>query len=285
VKAAAFVYHSPTTVDEAVALLSQYSAEGGRVLAGGQSLVPMMAFRLARPEHLVDINQIRELGRLASVDGTLRIGAIVRHATLEVGAADGVLGKLLSCVARSIAHQPIRNRGTFCGSIAHADPSSEWCLVAVTLGGEIIARSVRGERVLHAVEFFLGVMTTSVEPDELITECRIPHLSADTRFGFDEVSRRAGDFAMASALVAYRTNGERIVDPRIGIGGVEQVPRRLGEVEEVLAGAVVNADTFLLAAEIAARSVDPMVDAQSTSVYRRQLTHAVVRRALERSVA
>ena len=283
-KPAPFEYHAPTTVDEAVALLAAFAEEGGRVIAGGQSFVPMMAFRLARPSHLIDINAIADLGRLTAEDGVLRIGATVRHAALEAMTIGGPLGRLLRTVAHSVAHQPIRNRGTFCGSIVHADPSSEWCLVVATLGGEIIACSTRERRSVPAAQFFLGVMTTELGADELVVESRIPLLPDDARFGFEEVSRRAGDFAMAAALVTYRLEAGRIVDPRVGIGGAEPCPRRIEAAEASLAGAVPDAERFRRAAEIAAEAVEPMEDGQISQTYRRQLVRAVTQRALERSL-
>jgi len=284
-KAAPFEYHAAQTVDEAVALLAEYADQDGRVIAGGQSFVPMMAFRLARPGHLIDINGIAELCRLVAEDGVLRIGAMVRHATLEAMTACGVLGRLLSEVAHSIAHKPIRNRGTFCGSIVNADPASEWCLVAVTLGTDIIARSVREVRSLPSDLFFVGPMMTELAADELVTECRIPLLPDTARFGFHEVSRRAGDFAMAAALVTYRVEGGRIVDPRIGLGGVEHYPRRVGKVEAMLVGTVPDTSRFQDAAAAAAAAVEPMDDGQISVNYRRQLTWAVVERALERTLS
>jgi len=284
-KAAPFEYHAAQTVDEAVALLAEYADQDGRVIAGGQSFVPMMAFRLARPGHLIDINGIAELCRLVAEDGVLRIGAMVRHATLEAMTACGVLGRLLSEVGHSIAHKPIRNRGTFCGSIVNADPASEWCLVAVTLGTDIIARSVREVRSLPSDLFFVGPMMTELAADELVTECRIPLLPDTARFGFHEVSRRAGDFAMAAALVTYRVEGGRIVDPRIGLGGVEHYPRRVGKVEAMLVGTVPDTSRFQDAAAAAAAAVEPMDDGQISVNYRRQLTWAVVERALERTLS
>src|SRR4051794_39560700 len=152
-KPASFVYHTPTSVDEAVALLAEFAPQDGRVLAGGQSLVPIMAFRMARPAHLIDINEVEGLDRLAVENGALVIGARVRHAAFHRPVGDGPLGALLSFVGRHIAHYPIRLRGTFCGSLAHADPSSEWCLVAATLGAKLVARSVRGERVIEVEDF------------------------------------------------------------------------------------------------------------------------------------
>src|SRR5262249_60360597 len=156
----------------ALVLRAESAPDGGRVLAGGQSLVPTMAFRLARPHHLVDINGIESLRRLAVADGKLVIGAGVRHQAFHRPVVDGPLGALLSAVMRHIAHYPIRTRGTFCGSIAHADPASEWCLVAATLGAEMVARSARGTRVIVAAAYFRGMRTTALGPDRLLAAGR-----------------------------------------------------------------------------------------------------------------
>src|SRR6516165_1106416 len=188
-KPAPFRYHAPKTIEEAVETLAEVASEDGRVLAGGQSLVPIMAFRLARPAHLVDINGV-----------------------------DGLLGRLLATVVRHIAHYPIRTRGTFCGSIAHADPAAEWCLVAAALGAEMVARSATGARTIPAPDFFRGIMTTALSEDELLTEVRLPILPADTHFGFYEFNRRAGDFALAMALVTFRVRHGVIGEPRVAMG-------------------------------------------------------------------
>jgi aerobic carbon-monoxide dehydrogenase medium subunit len=283
-KAAPFEYHAARTVEEAVTLLATFAEQGGRVIAGGQSFVPMMAFRLARPDHLIDINGITDLARLVVEGGVLRIGATVRHAILESMTNGGVLGRLLHEVAGSIAHKPIRNRGTFCGSIVNADPSAEWCLVAATLGAEIVARSATQLRTIPAGDFFIGVMTTALAADELVTECRIPLLPDEARYGFYEVSRRAGDFAMAAALVSYRLVAGRITDARLGVGGTEPFPRRLDEIEAVLEGNAPDVALFGKAAEAVAAAVDPMEDSRNTPAFRRQLVRAVTQRALERSL-
>src|ERR1700685_1831030 len=161
-KPAAFGYHAPKTVDEGVAIPAKVAGEDGRGLAGGKSLVPTMAFRLARPAHLVDINGVAALNRLTVADGKLIIGACVRHAAFHRPVCDRPLGQLLSEGVRHIAHYPIRNRGTFCGSLAHADPASEWCLVMAALDGEAVARSAGGERVIAARDYFKGIMTTAL---------------------------------------------------------------------------------------------------------------------------
>ncbi len=197
---------------------------------------------------------------------------------------DGPLGNLLSTVVRHIAHYPIRTRGTFCGSIAHADPASEWCTVAVALGAEMVAQSTRGTRAIPAQEFFAGIMTTTLSEDELLTEVRLPLLPADTRFGFYEFSRRAGDFAIAMALAVYRVEDGRIVEPRVAVGGAEPNPRRIADAEQALAGRAPGAEAFAAAADAAAAAVDPMEDAMTNAQYRRDLVRTVTRRALERSV-
>jgi carbon-monoxide dehydrogenase medium subunit len=283
-KPASFRYHAPKTIEEALALLAEYSPDDGRVLAGGQSLVPTMAFRLARPHHLIDINGIEALRRLAVEDGRLAIGAGVRHQSFSGPVADGPLGALLMAVMRHIAHYPIRTRGTFCGSVAHADPASEWCLVAATLGAQMVARSTRGMRIIAAEDYFRGIMETALEPDELLAEVRLPLLSADTRFGFYEFNRRAGDFAMGMALVTLRLTGGVIADPCVGVGAAEPHPRRISAAEALLAGRAPEDAAFRAAAAAAAAAIDPLTDAQTDAVYRRELVAAVVRRALEQAV-
>jgi aerobic carbon-monoxide dehydrogenase medium subunit len=284
-KPAAFRYHAPKTIDEALALLAQVAPEDGRILAGGQSLVPTMAFRLARPAHLVDINGVDALNRLAVEGDKLCIGACVRHVAFHRPVVDGPLGKLLSKVVRHIAHYPIRTRGTFCGSLAFADPASEWCAVAMALGAEMVAKSTRGTRIIPAQEFFQGIMTTALAEDELLAEVRLPLLPVDTRFGFYEFSRRAGDFAIAMALAVYRLKNGKIAEQRIAVGGAEPHARRIAEAEQALAGAPAGPESFAAAADAAATAVDPMEDAMTSAQYRRDLVRTVTRRALEQSLA
>jgi aerobic carbon-monoxide dehydrogenase medium subunit len=285
VKPAPFVYHAPKTVDDALAHLAEFGPQDGRVLAGGQSLIPMMAFRMARPAHLVDINRVAGLDRLAVEDGVLSVGACVRHAAFHRPVVEGPTGALLSHVVRDIAHYPIRLRGTFCGSLAHADPASEWCLTAVTLGAEIVAASRRGRRVIAADDFFAGLMATALAEDELLLEARLPLLAPDTRCGFYEFSRRAGDYALAMALVTFRLEDGVIAEPRIGIGGAEAQPRRIAAAEAVLAGRKPDDEGFRAAAEAAADVVEPMEDIHADAEFRLDLVRAVTRRALERAQA
>jgi carbon-monoxide dehydrogenase medium subunit len=284
-KPAAFHYHAPRTVAEAVATLGEVAAEDGRVLAGGQSLVPIMAFRLARPAHLVDINGVAGLDRLAAENGRLAIGACVRHAAFYDPVVNSPLGRLLAAVVRHIGHHPIRTRGTFCGSLAHADPASEWCLVAATLDAEIIAVSGRGERAICARDHFQGIMTTALAEDELLTEVRLPLLVPDTRFGFCEFARRAGDFALGMAVVTYRLEDGSIAEPRVGIGGAEARPRRIAAAEAALGGKPPRQEAFAAAADAAASAIDPLEDINTSAEYRRDLVRAMTRRALEQAAA
>jgi carbon-monoxide dehydrogenase medium subunit len=284
-KPAPFRYYAPRTLEEAAGMLAEVAPCDGRVLAGGQSLVPAMALRLARPAHLVDINGVKEFERVAVESGELVIGACVRHATFHRAVANGPLGMLLSAVAPHIAHLPIRTRGTFCGSLANADPASEWCVVAITLNATMVARSVRGTRIVRAADFFRGTMTTALEVDELLVEARIPLLASDTRFGFAEFSRRAGDFAIAMALASYRLHKGVMAEPRIGIGGVEGTPRRIAQAEAALEGKCPGEDAFREAAEVVARNIDPLEDIRYPARYKRKVAAGMTRRALERAAA
>jgi carbon-monoxide dehydrogenase medium subunit len=284
-KPAPFQYHAPTTIDEAVRTLAEVVGEDGRVLAGGQSLVPIMAFRLARPGHLVDINGVATLRRLAVDGDQLSIGACVRHAAFHKPVVEGPLGRLLATVVRHIAHYPIRTRGTFCGSIAHADPASEWCAVAAALDADMIARRAGGTRTIPAQDFFRGIMTTALDEDEILVEVRLPILPADTRFGFYEFNRRAGDFALAMALVTYRVEDGMINAARVAVGGVESQPRRIAQAEQVLAGRPPDRAAFEAAAAAVAAAVDPLDDATTSASYRRDLAQTVTRRALEQAAA
>jgi aerobic carbon-monoxide dehydrogenase medium subunit len=284
-KPAPFQYHAPSTIDEAVQTLAEVAGEDGRVLAGGQSLVPIMAFRLARPGHLVDINGVATLRRLAVDGDRLSIGACVRHAAFHKPVVDGPLGRLLATVVRHIAHYPIRTRGTFCGSIAHADPASEWCAVAAALDADMIARRVGGTRTIPAQDFFRGIMTTALDEDEILVEVRLPILPADTRFGFYEFNRRAGDFALAMALVTYRVEDGMISSARVAVGGVESQPRRIAQAEQALAGRPPDRAAFEAAAAAVVVAVDPLDDATTSASYRRDLAQTVTRRALEQAAA
>ena len=279
-KPADFEYHAPRTLDELLGLLAAHR-EDGKILAGGQSLVPVMNFRLARPPHLIDLNGIAELDFLRTERGALRIGALARHAAFHRPVVPGPTGKLLAEVVRHIAHYPIRQRGTFAGSIAHADPASEWCVVVLLLEAEIVARSRRGERRLKALEYFHGTFATALDADEVITEVRLPILDNAWRTGFYEFSRRAGDFAIAMTAVALKSAGKKISEARIAIGGVEDRPTRCAPAEALLVRGASPAE----AAKAVAAAVRPMEDIHADAAYRTDLVRATTQRALEQALA
>jgi carbon-monoxide dehydrogenase medium subunit len=283
-KPAAFSYHAPRSLDEALTLLALHGDEG-KLLAGGQSLVPAMNFRLARPTVLIDINRIAALDFLSVEGGWLRIGALTRHVAFEQPVAAGPLGVLLPRVARDVAHLPIRVRGTFAGSLAHADPAAEWSLVAATLGAKIVAQSSTAERTLAADGFFRTAFTTALRPDELITEVRLPLQGGTWRCGFTEFSRRKGDFALAMALAALRFEGDRIVEARIGVGGAEHRPRRIEAAEQILLGQTACPEVFVEAGAAVAAALEPVEDIHASAEYRRDLAQVMTRRAIAEALA
>ncbi|MEA2944272.1 MAG: aerobic carbon-monoxide dehydrogenase medium subunit [Bradyrhizobium sp.] len=282
-KSARFTRHVPQNLTETVVLLGELQDEC-RILAGGQSLVPMMAFRMAMPPNLIDINEIPNCNRLRVERGELVIDPLVRHGRFRRDAAPGPTGALLAQVMGHIAHYPIRTRGTFCGSLAHADPASEWCLVAVTLDVSVQARSIAQTRMIAADDLFEGLMSTSLAPDEMIVAAHLPLLAEDARWGFYEFSRRPGDYAIAMSLASYVTRDGAIAEARIGVGGAEARPRRLTDSEQILNGQPPSPELFRAAADCAADLIDPMEDIQADAGYRRDLVRAVVRRALEASL-
>ena len=279
-KPADFEYHAPKTLDEALALLAAHR-DDGKLLAGGQSLVPVMNFRLARPAHLIDLNGIAELDYLREEKGVLRIGALTRHAAFHRAVVAGPTGQLLHQVVQHIAHYPIRMRGTFVGSIAHADPASEWCTVVRLLEAELVARSTRGERRLKAAEYFHGTFATALETDEVIIEVRLPVLDAAWRVGFYEFSRRAGDFAIAMSAVALKISAKKVTEARIAIGGVEDRPSRVAAAEALLMQGRSPAD----AATAVVSAVRPMEDIHADAAYRKDLVRATTERALVQALA
>lgn len=284
-KPSSFVHYEPTSLAQALVMLSDVAEHEGRVIAGGQTLVPAMALRLARPEYLVDINRIEELSRIEHYSGGIRIGACVRHSAFDKPVSEGALGSLLSTVKRHIAHLPIRNRGTFCGSLANADSASEWCLVATTLGAVLELHSATGIRELSADQFFMGFMTTALQSNELLAYASLKELSENSRFGFYEYSRRAGDFAQAMALVVYQVVDGRMENVRVGVGGIEAAPRRLRTAEACLTGKRPRSVSSLSDAAVAAAAEVVPVDAgESEQLWRRHLVATVVSRALAKSI-
>lgn len=280
---ASFDHHAPSTIEEALGLLGQAGGDA-RILAGGQSLVPAMASRLAQPSVLVDINRLRDAPGLVEEADRLEIGPLVRHEALRRMGTRTPLAELLAHLAEHVGTWPVRTRGTFCGSLAHADPSSEWGLAVVALGANLTLESAAdGARSLPAAEFFSGVQMTAAREDEMLTAVTIPALSSAARWGFAEFGRRSGDFATVLALVVHELRGGRMNAVRVAVGGVEDVPRRLAPVEEVLEGASPSKVRFEQAAELAADIVEPLEDPLSDALHRRELVRELVLQALQRS--
>lgn len=275
-----FDFFAPTTVQEAVALLRQHGGEA-KVIAGGQSLMPLLNMRLARPGVLVDINRVSSLDYIREDGGVLAIGATTRHRTVERSAAVQKLQPLLHNAVRHIAHPQIRNRGTIGGSIAHADPAAELPAVCVALDAEIRAAGPGGERTIKAGDFFVTFLTTALEPDELLTEIRIPALPAGTGWGFKEVSRRHGDFALAGVATTLRLVGGSCAGPRVVLFGVGSVPLRARRAEVVLDGQRPSQALFAEAAQVASEEIDdPLSDIHASSEFRRHIAMTLTRQAL-----
>ncbi len=278
-KPAAFAYDRPTSLPELLRMLAEHG-EDCKIVAGGQSLVAAMNFRLARPARLIDINDVPELDFLTAEDGQLRIGALTRHAAFHEPVVEGPLGLLLRDVVRHVAHYPIRQRGTFAGSLSHADPASEWCLVATAFDAELTIHGPEGSRTERASTFFRGTFTTTLRPNEVLAEIRLPILGPDWRGGFSEFSRRKGDFALAMALCALRLEGGTIREARLGAGGIADRALRLTGAEARLVGERPSEALFAAVASETARTLDPSSDIHGSSEYRRDLVATMIRRAL-----
>jgi aerobic carbon-monoxide dehydrogenase medium subunit len=284
VKPAPFAYHRAHSVGEAVALLAELGDEA-KILAGGLSLVPMMNFRLARPAALIDVTRIEGLSYLRTDPkghgdrgGGLRIGALTTHRAVEISRDPAVLSGfgVLPRSARWIGHYPIRSRGTFGGSIAHADPASEWCLVAVLLNAQVVLTGPEGQRSLPAAEFFQGYYTTAASPDEMITELWFPQPAP--RAVLTEFAQRQGDFAIVAAAVSAEIDDGVCRSGRVVLGGVGPQPVQVDA--GVLAGQPVSTDTWRAMGEYAASQIDPPDDTHGSGEYRRKLTATLVSRAL-----
>src|SRR5215469_3806929 len=283
-KLPAFDYACPATLAEAVALLA--SRGEAKALAGGQSLVPMMAFRLASPSLLVDLRKLSELRQITIDECGVRLGAMVRWRDIEDDARLTAAHPLLGAAVSHVAHYQIRNRGTVGGSIAHADPAAEMPGVAVTCDAEIAVVGTAGPRVIRAGDFFIAPLTTALAADEIITEIRLPAWPPQRRWGFREFSRRRGDFAMAAAAVFYDVdNAGRAQNAHIGAIGVGDQPVRLADAEAEVNGKVVDLTVCERAGAAASAGVSPQTDIHASSAYRKSLIGTMVERALESAAA
>jgi aerobic carbon-monoxide dehydrogenase medium subunit len=284
-----FEYACPTTISEAVALLASHDGEA-KPLAGGQSLVPMLAFRVASPSLLVDLRKLAELRQIKIAADGVTLGAMVRWRDILDDARLRKAHPLLVAAVEHVAHYQIRNRGTVGGSIAHADPAAEMPGIVVTCEAKIAAVGKSGTRMIDAASFFQGPLMTALKPDEIITEIRLPAWPAKRRFGFQEFARRRGDFAMAAAMLFYDEEGGKAgnaqaFNAHVGAIGVADRPLRLPAVEQVLNGNAIDEAIIAKAEAAASASVDPDDDIHASGAYRKALIGVMVERALKSAAA
>jgi carbon-monoxide dehydrogenase medium subunit len=284
VKPVRFAYADPRSVDEALALLAEHGDEA-RLLAGGQSLVPLLNLRLVRPGVLIDLNRVAGLDGVMLDGDVLRVGAMTRQRRLEKDAGVRARVPLLAEALGFVGHPPIRNRGTIGGSLAHADPAAELPALLVGLGGEVVARGRGGERVIDGAAFFRDLMTTALRPDEILTEVCLRLPSPAAGWGFLEVARRHGDFALAGVAVVVEPGPDRTVrEARISLFGVGPTPVRASAAERELAGREPTAERLKRAAEVVTETLHPDADLHASAEYRRQVGGVLTRRALALAV-
>lgn len=282
-----FEYHAPETLEEAVALLAEHGDEA-KVLAGGQSLVPAMNFRLARPEILIDIGRISGLSGIERRGDHVRIGTMTRQRVVE---RNELVAAELPLVAQTmpwVAHPQIRNRGTFGGSLAHADPAAELPAVLRALGGRCIVSSIRGTRTVEADDFYTGLFETALDADEILTAVELPVARPDQRFAFLELSRRHGDFALCGVAVSLTVQDDTVTDARVALLSVGDRPVLAASVGAALVGQSAAIGKEELLAEAAAavqQDIDPPGDLHAGPAYRRRLAEVLTRRALEKALA
>lgn len=284
-KPAKFDYHAPTTIDEAVELLARNGPDA-RVLAGGQTLVPMMNFRLATPPVIIDLNRVAGLAYIddEQEEGVVRIGAMTRQRAIEFSPVVTIKLRLLHHAIMHVGHLPTRTRGTIGGSIANADPAAEIPMVLLALDGEVVAQGPKGRRTIKASELFLDAMTTSLAPDEILVEVRLPVTHDRAESVIEEFARREGDFAIAAIGAVIQVEDDRCTRARIATAGVSPRPTRLRAAEDILEQDGISEGVIARAAKAAAESVDPMADRHASAAYRRQLTQVLTERAVQIAV-
>jgi carbon-monoxide dehydrogenase medium subunit len=281
-----FTYYCPQSLDEALELLEEHG-EDGKILAGGQSLMPLMSLRLARPATVIDINRVPDLDRVFTTrDGGMSIGGLTRQRSLERSTDLEQQQPLVAAAVPLIAHFQIRNRGTVGGSLVHADPAAELPAVATCLEADFVLRSASGERVVPAADFYLGYMATVVEPNEILTEIRLPPWKDHRAWAIQEVSRRKGDFAMVGVALWVDLNDDSTCGAaRITLFGVSGKPVRMEKAEQRLAGASLDASTFKEIEQIVADDLDPDSDIHASALYRKEVGGVLTRRALVAALA
>ena len=275
-----FSYACPGSVDETLALLAQ-AGDGAKLLAGGQSLVPLLNLRMAEVDALIDLNRLTELDFIIQENGTLRVGALTRHRTLEVSDTVRAAQPLMARAAAEVGHLAIRNRGTIGGSLVHADPAAEWPLIAVTLDAHLLLRSQAGSRTVAARDFFLGPLTTTIEAHELLCEIRFPVAPERTVWGLQELCRRPGDFAVAAVACQLTLDDSQTCSAAcVAVAGAHDVPLAVAEAAACLVGSRGEDAALAEAAEKAAAAVDPPSDVHGSADFRRRMVRVLTRRAL-----
>lgn len=276
-----FVYHQAHSLSEALALLSEFGDEG-KVLAGGQSLLPTMALRLGPPDHIIDISGVPDLDSVAvDADGGISLGALVRHAQAERSDDIARLAPLIAEAMPHVGHRAIRTRGTVVGSIAHADPAAEMPAVCLAADATMVTASTQGERSIAAGEFFEGYLTTALRPDELLTHVEFPAWSPSSGGAVVEVSRRHGDYALVGLACRVNVEAGTITDSALAFFGVAPTPLRVTEAEAALAGKAATAETFAAAAAIVSETLAPTADIHGSTNYRRHVAGVLTSRGLE----
>ena len=281
---ASFEYFAPTTLDEALEILERFGDEA-KVLAGGQSLIPLLKLRVAAPSALVDINRIEGLGELGERDGQLRIGALVRHRTCErsdlLKERYGVLG----ATAPQVSDPIVRNLGTVCGSVAHADPQGDWGSALLAIGAEVIARGPSGERAIPIDELFNGPFMTALQPTEIVTGIRVADPGPRSSGAYVKLERRVGDFATAAVAVHVSLSNGSIGRAGIALTGVGPTNLKAREAEQALAGAEPTDEAIVSAARLAADAGEPLDDNRGSAEYKRNVVRVFTERALRASIA
>ncbi|MGH7798855.1 MAG: FAD binding domain-containing protein [Candidatus Binatia bacterium] len=279
-KPAPFNYFAPTSVDEALRLLRTHS-EDAKALAGGQSLVPLMNFRLAQPRNLVDLNRIEGLSEIKITDRALTLGAMVRQREVEQASLIAERLPILSEAIQLVGHPAIRNRGTVGGSLVHADPAAELPLLSIALGASFSIRSSQASRSVAASSFYQGYLVTAISPHELLVEINFPLPPEGIGWCCTEIARRHGDFAIVATAVLLGFDDNRSVNfARIALGGIGPVPVRVAAAEEALLGEKPDSEVYRRAGDAAAQTVDPPTDIHASSSYRRHIAGVLVGRAL-----
>ena len=281
-KPAKFAYHAPNSIAEALSLLTRYGGEA-RVLAGGQSLIPMMNFRIATPSAIIDLNCVPDLDYIRHETDIVRIGAMTRQRKIEFSDVIGETLPLLRDAIKLVGHLPTRSRGTLGGSLAHADPAAELPMMLQVLEGEVVARGPEGERVIKAGEFFRSPLVTALTSEEILIEVRFSVMPANAGYAVEEFARRHGDFAICAIAAVLVREGERCVKARLATCGTAPVPLRLKAAEGVLEQKGLGDLAIEEAAEAAARAVEPMNDPNGSVAFRRHLTRVLTGRALRRA--